>query len=600
MVIGDMKNQYFYVIKRFAGVASCAFLMAAMTNGCGGGAVIPQSVAGPSSIAGTQEEPNNNLFVMPPGHPNKIIFQSQLNTTKNGDAFKIYSMNLDGSMKTVVAEMPTLKDHTEPRKWEYRTPAVTSDGLSVYYSVDYFDVVTSILSSPINGAKQTVVKKYGDIYLEDPAVSWDGKKLAFVGYTANLVTIAVPEDEILVDMPPPQSQTTLFTAAAQLALHPSGYKMTTNAYVDENGSTGMMQLKQNDPTTCPADGETYKDYNNADATADYVGDVNIAGLGKIQYTNIVGNYYCINLDDENYILFQVTDFLYPITKDLKKSCTASTDCTGGADCGSAGRCVDKSGAITYDLCSNGSDCETGVCNTEKLCALDDDSGLASITIEWTWIQKNYSDTTTMTEKYDEDTSYGTIRWGAGMNFIGELTNKRMDLYTMDVDGGNFVQHTDDIDADRFPCFSPASSSYVYYTNAVLDEGSQNVDKPVSSNIKKLNISTGDTETILNPTYLIKGCTFSPSGKTMLYSAKVADDYDLYAYDVTTMASSFFFNTGGNDVEPTFSPDGKYVAFQSDYMGDEDIYVTDITTTNAVNLTYDLTKDTDDMYPAWTP
>lgn len=594
-----MKKNFIHFSRSFIVLAASVLFIGIIAPGCGGGAVIPQSVAGPSSVVGPQENPDNNLFIMPPGHPNKIIFQTRIESTLNGDSNKIYSMNMDGSLKTVVAEKPKLEGHDKSRKWEYRTPAVTSDGLKIFYSADYYDVVTSILYSPITGGKQTVQKKYGQIYLEDPAVSWDGQKLAFVGYTANLVTIAVPEDEILVDMPKPRSQTAQYTAAAQLAMHPSGYKLTTSAYV-ENGSTGIMHLKQNNPTTCPADGETYTSYDNLSVEANYVESIDPAGLGKISYTDITGRYYCINLDDTNFILFQVTDFLYPITKDLKRACSTSADCSGGADCNNTGRCIDRSGDITYDICSNGGDCESGVCNTEKLCALDNDDALASITIDWTWIQKDYSDTTTMTEKYDLDTTYGTIRWGAGMNFIGELTNKRMDLYTMDVDGENFVQHTDDIDADRFPCFSPSSSNYVYYTNAVLDEGSQNVDKPVSSMIKKLNISTGEIETVLNPSYLIKGCAFSPSGKNMLYSALAGNDYDLFIYNLSAKTSSFFYDTGGNDVAPTFSPDGGYVAFQSDYMGDEDIYVVDINTTRAVNLTYDLAKDVDDTNPAWAP
>lgn len=594
-----------YMIKKlfsrsayFMSLSVCAVYLLCLT-GCGGGAVIPQSVTGPGALAGPQENPDNNLFIIPPGHPNRIVFESDREGT-----LRIYAMNPDGSNVTVVADKPSSSDTIGApqgnRIMQYSTPAVTSDGYKVYFSNDYFATATSVLSTSITGGAQTLVKRYGEIYLEDPAVSWDGKKLAFVGYTSTPVTVAVPADEIIVDMKSPLSYLNEFVAAAQFALHPSGWQITTNAYKD-NTTLGITIYKADNPTSCPVPGEVYTPVGGtATESIKYDSSFLIAPLGKIGYTDIVGMFFCINLDNTNYILVEVKDFFYPITKDLKKSCLSNADCPGSVACGNAGRCIDKNGIITYDPCTGADDCETGLCNTEMLCALDEESALASITIDWTWIQKGYTDTTTLTEKFDDDAKYGRIRWGAGMNFIGNFDNKRMDLYTMDADGTNFVQQTDDLDADRYPCFSPASSNYVYFTKAVLDEGTQNVDKPVSSAIKRLNISTGEIETVLSTSYLVKECAFSPSGTSFLFSAYNGTNFDIRSFNITSTTSSFFADTGGNDVSPTYSPDGKYFAFQSDYTGSNDIYVTDISRNTTVNLTGNRPREYIDSNPSWTP
>ncbi len=199
---------------------------------------------------------------------------------------------------------------------------------------------------------------------------------------------------------------------------------------------------------------------------------------------------------------------------------------------------------------------------------------------------------------------GTTLLGEGYNFIADSSLRKYDIFSYPLDGSSApIQHTDDNDPDRFPCFSPLSDNYVYVTHGSFSGGGTDYDMPSGMNIYRFDLTnnTYDSTPVITDTTLNKHCSVSPSGKMIAYSHFNGLDYDVYLYDMTQNppASRVLASDKGNDLFPVFSPGGNVVAFQSDLTGNNDIYVVNIYDGNPpINLTNNY--DINDYMPAWAP
>jgi len=554
-------------------------------GGCAGGSTGPINVT--SGIIAQQDKADNPVFDVPPGHPDRIVFISDNND--DGEEW-IYSMNRYGKGVLSVADFEDIKMEdgtkiTPSQKtddYTFHFPTVSQDGYTVYYSADYFATTTELMSARITNVQHRLFYKYNGMNISEPRLSWDGSKVAFAGYTERSVTA----------LKKPTDMSASSVADSQLYFYGGGWKI-------ETGANGLQMVDAGDD--CP------------DSTdANYSLDLKIASVkGRLGFTNHpMGKAICINVDDTNFLYMEVEDYQYGWEKDLSTSCDDDEDC-GDYQCVSTSMCLDSSGDMTSTTCSDDGDCEDyygdgSSCNSDQACIVEI-SGNSYLDLSWKWTQQTPAPVTVSTTVKDSVSSTGA-RSDKGYVFIHTFDFRTYDLFTMDSDGTDLVRHRATATADdpeRFPCFSPLSSQYVYFTGGVIDTDYMDYEMPDSSTIYKLDISGGTVENVTSGT-MDKNCSVNPSGTKIAFSRYNGSDFDIYLYDISTKTSSLLVNvcgpfttdTCGDDEYPTFSPDGNRLAFQSDETGDYDIYTTDLTGSDVVNITDN--RNFTDMYPSWTP
>ncbi|HOC93076.1 MAG TPA: hypothetical protein PKH33_12000 [bacterium] len=469
---------------------------AALIAGCGGG-------MGAAIIISKSGASDNPIIPMPQGHPNRIVYASF-----PSDQGTIMSMDESGGNKITL----TSKPDEDARSFFFTTPAVSQNGLQIYYASDWYSATTDLMTSKIDGLLPGPVVRDNGLNLENPRVSWDGTKIAFAGYEEREVTAVIHPSRAFV------------------------YKSANVQTPEQNANIGLtgggewLYSQSNTQGICPKSCSQCESY-------EFTQVIFFAnGFGSPRTTDPTGSTYCIALDDVNRVSVNFT-------------------------------------AHDYSPPAAG-----------------------SITFTWEWLQNPHPET------FGPITLQGALsgefRIGMGYNFINTFNFKKYDLFTADIDGSNVVQHTDDDDPARFPCFSPVASDFLYYTQGVLDTAYMEYDFPESSAIYKLDLNTG-AKTLVFAGAMDRHCGVSPSGKQIVFSRYDFDNerYDIYLHNLETGATTLLVDTGGNDLYPVFSPSGVYVAFQSDLTIDDDIFTIKVDGTNLKNVTNNLV---DDRMPAWAP
>lgn len=560
---------------------------ALLLGGCGAGAPLV-SAAGLTTVQHEHGKTDNPLFPVPPSHPARIAFlRSENNGTK-----ELRAIDQDGGRDTVVKLFQSQSGTVEPN-----TPAVSQDGFRFYVSTDYFATSTDIVSVQVDGLVTRVTQRHA-LNIEEPALSWDGRKLAFVGYTTR-------QEAVLVK---PSAGAVSDDGSAQVGLAEGGIKISTGG---DLGGMGFVAATSSVITSCSTE----------DSLSNEIKFVISSGKLNFQVWP-VGKYSCLVLDENNYIILKFTDYNYPFMMDKNVPCENRSECPGlicasgnpcEEVCTDENVCDDGSGGFTSIPCDQDSDCPSGTCitNSQDYCVYDTGEQ-ASLTFHYKWPQGSYDSEAagdppvTIRDTVAADGS----RSGAGFNLVrSSFSFRKYDLFTVNMDGTELTQHTDDDAPERFPCFSPAGADEVYYSQGVIDTRYMDYEEPASFEIMKLNISTGDKTSVLSTgsSYLDRDCAFSPSGIYMAFSrySYSGTDYDIYMHDFIDDETTLLVDTSSaitpaaNDLYPSFSPNGSYIAFQSDETIDEDIFIVDINGENYVNITNNGTN-VDDTMPAWSP
>jgi TolB protein len=139
--------------------------------------------------------------------------------------------------------------------------------------------------------------------------------------------------------------------------------------------------------------------------------------------------------------------------------------------------------------------------------------------------------------------------GSKIVFVGFTLNATtffagLDIFVMDVDGGNLTQLTDTAHVDEWvPTWSPDGTKIVY--------------------------------------------DHTPSGRRG----------DIYVMNADGSGSEQLTSHAANDTSPAWSPDGTEIVFESDRQGNSDIWVMDADGTNLRQLT---TDNSWDGHPSWSP
>jgi len=168
------------------------------------------------------------------------------------------------------------------------------------------------------------------------------------------------------------------------------------------------------------------------------------------------------------------------------------------------------------------------------------------------------------------------------------------IYTMDLNGGETKQLTNNPWHDARPDWSPDGRKIAFYSG--WDLAIMNWD---GSNCRRLNTGTS----------LPQDPDWSPDGKKIAFAALGVGglNKDIYVLDLQTGKVRNLTCDLGEDTSPSWSPDGRWIAFESDRdprfwdpggARSRDIYIMDSEGGNLRNITQ--TKGLSEAEPSWSP
>ena len=104
--------------------------------------------------------------------------------------------------------------------------------------------------------------------------------------------------------------------------------------------------------------------------------------------------------------------------------------------------------------------------------------------------------------------------------------------------------------------------------------------------------------LTNDSFNARDASWSPDGKSIIFSSNVDGDFDIYTRGVEEDSFHIFVgNDGFDDRGPSWSPDNQWIAFYSDRDGDSEIYLIRPDGSDLRQLTF---NDHEDEYPTWAP
>lgn len=188
----------------------------------------------------------------------------------------------------------------------------------------------------------------------------------------------------------------------------------------------------------------------------------------------------------------------------------------------------------------------------------------------------------------------------GMLAFASYRDGESEIYTVDVDGTNLVQLTDNEHRLSKPKWSPSAESIAY----VVTDEQGNLDIYVMS-------ADGSHQTRLTSELQVDTePAWGPAGERIAFSSArdsffTTDEYayervygfEIYVMDTDGSGQTNLTNSPSWDTAPAWSPDGDQIAFQSNRDGNREIYLMESDGSSQVNLTK---HQGDDAAPNWSP
>lgn len=169
------------------------------------------------------------------------------------------------------------------------------------------------------------------------------------------------------------------------------------------------------------------------------------------------------------------------------------------------------------------------------------------------------------------------------------------IYIADFDGSNAMAITKDNTPHLSPSWSPDGKTIVYTSF-----------KSGNPDLYTYNWATGKTTQIAAYKGLNSGGAFSPNGKLIAMTGSESGDADIFVTTPNGGSRQALIRGTALDVDPTFSPNGKYIAFVSGRFGNPHIFRGDLQW-NAESTGVKLIGDKRLTYagwynatPAWSP
>jgi dipeptidyl aminopeptidase/acylaminoacyl peptidase len=172
-------------------------------------------------------------------------------------------------------------------------------------------------------------------------------------------------------------------------------------------------------------------------------------------------------------------------------------------------------------------------------------------------------------------------------FTSGLDNS-MQIYTMDIDGGNQLKLTNDPSEYNYPSWSPDGKKIVFATRRTGNWQLYTMNADGSGKMRLTNDKNND-----------EFPAWSIDGKKIAFISDQDGYHQIYVIN----------GDGSNQIKitsdqyghsfPTWSPDGIKIAFVSSIAGDLQVYYVDTTGGNQIRLTGGSTAKNNN-YPAWSP
>lgn len=241
------------------------------------------------------------------------------------------------------------------------------------------------------------------------------------------------------------------------------------------------------------------------------------------------------------------------------------------------------------------------------------------------------------ETTDEPTPRPTVDFsqvssGTGQEVVAYVSNEtgNFEIYTMNLDGSNQQQLTDNWFGDWRPIWSPDGSKIVFHSKR---DGNWEIYAMNADGTDKVNLTNSPTDDSFptwspdgtqiafttnrggnfdvyvinadgsNPTQLTKniandyGPMWSPDGASILFTRNIDGTEEIFVMAADGSTEKQLTEAAGGSYAPVWSPDGRQIAFHSDRQSNYEIYKMNADGTNVIRIT---NNDTDDYFPTWSP
>jgi len=165
-----------------------------------------------------------------------------------------------------------------------------------------------------------------------------------------------------------------------------------------------------------------------------------------------------------------------------------------------------------------------------------------------------------------------------------------ELYSVDSNGSNLSNLTNNPADDRLPAISPDRVHIAFVS-----------DRDGNNEIYVMNVDGSDD----NPTRLTDNSaddakpTWSPDGERIAFVSERDGNYEIYVMNVDGSIDNptRLTDNSSDDLFPSWSPDGTKIVFVSKRDGNNEVYVMDYDGSNQINLTQ---NSADDNLPSFSP
>ena len=156
-------------------------------------------------------------------------------------------------------------------------------------------------------------------------------------------------------------------------------------------------------------------------------------------------------------------------------------------------------------------------------------------------------------------------WGSGLvSFTSDRTGN-LDIYIIDINGGNLVNLTDHPADDSSPTWAPDGHSFAYVSN-----------RDGNPEIYIMDMETKESQRLTDHRATDVEPAWSPDGKWIAFASNQARDHaadtDIYIMDKKGKKVQRLTNKGGHNSTPAWAPDGQWIVFRSTQDGIGGIHI----------------------------
>jgi WD40 repeat protein len=182
--------------------------------------------------------------------------------------------------------------------------------------------------------------------------------------------------------------------------------------------------------------------------------------------------------------------------------------------------------------------------------------------------------TTVSETVTAETTASVATTKGKIVFMSDRDGN-YEIYTMNVDGTEQVNLTNNPAVNGNPSFSPDGSKIAF--DSTRDENYE---------IYIMNIDGSEQVRLTNNTAVDVEPSFSPDGSKIAFDSTRDGNYEIYIMNIDGSEQVNLTNNQEDDMEPSFSPDGSKIVFASVRDGSYEIYTMNIDGSEQVNLEAD--------------